>query len=173
MLVRFQTRIMKDTASLSVESEKLHYLSDLLTNIAAFVGIMLVMFADFSRADPLIAALIAFYMIYTTIAIFQKSIAVLIDREINDDLKSEIFDIVKSHNKVLGFHDVRTRQSGSSKGKFFMQMHIEVSEHVSLEESHNIADQVEENILNKFPDAEIILHVDPSNVIEEKEFVDA
>ena len=29
------------------------------------------------------------------------------------------------------------------------------------------------NILNKFPDAEIILHVDPSNVIEEKEFVDA
>jgi ferrous-iron efflux pump FieF len=152
MLVRFQTRIMKDTASLSVESEKLHYFSDLLTNIAAFVGI---------------------YMIYTTIAIFQKSIAVLIDREIDDDLKSEIFDIVKSHNKVLGFHDVRTRQSGSSKGKFFMQMHIEVSEHVSLEESHNIADQVEENILNKFPDAEIILHVDPSNVIEEKEFVDA
>ena len=60
-----------------------------------------------------------------------------------------------------------------SNGKFFMQMHIEVSEHVSLEESHNIADQVEENILNKFPDAEIILHVDPSNVIEEKEFVDA
>ena len=173
MLVRFQTRIMKDTASLSVESEKLHYLSDLLTNIAAFVGIMLVMFADFSRADPLIAALISIYMIYTTIAIFQKSIAVLIDREIDDDLKSEIFDIVKSHNKVLGFHDVRTRQSGSSKGKFFMQMHIEVSEHVSLEESHNIADQVEENILNKFPDAEIILHVDPSNVIEEKEFVDA
>ena len=54
-----------------------------------------------------------------------------------------------------------------------MQMHIEVSEQVSLEESHNIADQVEENILNKFPDAEIILHVDPSNVIEEKEFVDA
>ena len=111
---------MKDTASLSVESEKLHYLSDLLTNIAAFVGIMLVMFADFSRADPLIAALISIYMIYTTIAIFQKSIAVLIDREIDDDLKSEIFDIVKSHNKVLGFHDVRTRQSGSSKGKFFM-----------------------------------------------------
>ena len=145
----------------------------ILMNIAAFIGIMIVMFADFTRADPLIAALISVYMIYTTIAIFQKSIAVLIDREIDDDLKSEIFDIVKSHNKVLGFHDVRTRQSGSSKGKFFMQMHIEVSEHVSLEESHNIADQVEENILNQFPDAEIILHVDPSNVIEEKEFVDA
>ncbi len=173
MLVRFQTKIMKDTASLSAESEKLHYLSDLLTNIAAFIGIMLVMFADFSKADPLFAAIISVYMIYTTIAIFQKSIAVLIDREIDDDLKSEIFDIVKSHNKVLGFHDVRTRQSGSSKGKFFMQMHIEVSEHVSLEESHNIADQVEENILDKFPDAQILLHVDPSHIVEKKEFVDA
>ena len=29
---------------------KLHYLSDLLTNIAAFVGIMLVIFADFSKS---------------------------------------------------------------------------------------------------------------------------
>ena len=64
---------------------------------------MLVMFADFSRADPLIAALIAIYMIYTTIAIFQKSIAVLIDREIDDDLKSEIFDIVKAITKFLDF----------------------------------------------------------------------
>ncbi len=173
LLVKFQTRIIKETASLSVESEKLHYLSDLLTNIGAFIGIMLVIFADFSLADPLIAALISVYMIYTTIAIFQRSVAVLIDREIDDDLKTEIFEIVKSHNKVLGFHDVRTRQSGSSKFKFFIQMHIEVSEHVSLEESHNIADQVEDGILKQFPDAEIILHVDPSNVIEEKEFVDA
>jgi ferrous-iron efflux pump FieF len=52
-------------------------------------------------------------------------------------------------------------------------MHIEVSEHVSLEESHNIADQVEENILDKFPDAQILLHVDPSHIVEKKEFVDA
>ena len=51
-------------------------------------------------------------------------------------------------------------------------MHIEVSEHVSLNESHNIADQVEDSILEKFPDSVILLHVDPQNVIEKKEFID-
>jgi ferrous-iron efflux pump FieF len=171
-LVRYQSKIMRQTDSISVESEKLHYISDLLTNFAALIGIILVSNFNILTADPIIDGLISIYLIYTTIKIFQKSVAVLIDKEIDDELKKEIFDIVQGHNKVLGFHDVRTRQSGSSKGKFFLQMHIEVSEHVSLGESHNIADQVEDKILEKFPDAELILHVDPSNIIEKKEFAD-
>lgn len=171
-LVRYQTKVMKQTDSISLESEKSHYMSDLLTNFAALIGIVSIANFNFTKVDPIIAALISIYLIYTTFAIFKKSVAVLIDREIDDDLKSEIFEIVQSHNKVLGFHDVRTRQSGSSKGKFFIQMHIEVSEHVSLNESHNIADQVEDSILEKFPDSVILLHVDPQNVIEKKEFID-
>ena len=47
-----------------------------------------------------------------------------------------------------------------------MQMHIEINEHTSLNESHNIVDQVEERILEIFPDAEVILHVDPNNIVE-------
>ena len=171
-LVRYQTTVMKETNSISIESEKLHYMSDLLTNFAALIGIILVASFNFTKADPIIAGLISIYLMYTTFEIFKKSVAVLIDREIDDDLKKEVFEIVQSHNKVLGFHDVRTRQSGSSKGKFFMQMHIEVSEHVTLNESHNIADQVEDSILEKFPDSVILLHVDPQNVIEKKEFID-
>jgi len=172
LLVRYQTKVMKETESLSLESEKLHYMSDLLTNFAALIGLVLVANFNFTKADPIIAALISIYLIYTTFEIFKKSVAVLIDREIDDELKKEIFEIVQSHNKVLGFHDVRTRQSGSSKGKFFIQMHIEVSEHVSLQESHNIADQVEDSILEKFPDSVVLLHIDPQNVIEKKEFID-
>ena len=71
-----------------------------------------------------------------------------------------------SHPKVDGFHDFKTRQSGSSRGKFFMQIHIEIDEKTSFEESHNIVDEVEELILKKFPDAEIIIHVDPNDVVE-------
>ena len=41
-LVRYQSKIMRQTDSISVESEKLHYISDLLTNFAALIGIILV-----------------------------------------------------------------------------------------------------------------------------------
>ena len=95
-------------------------------------------------------------------------LAIKSDKEIDDKLKDEIKQIVISHPKVDGFHDFKTRQSGSSQGKFFMQMHIEINEHTSLNESHNIVDQVEEQILKEFPDAEVILHVDPNNIVEKK-----
>jgi len=167
-LVRYQSRIIKKTQSISAHAEHTHYFQDLLTNSAVIVAIILVGNFNLTLADPLFAAAISIYMIYSSIAIFRKSISILIDKEIDNELKEEIKKIVLSHPKVDGFHDFKTRQSGSSQGKFFMQMHIEINEHTSLNESHNIADQVEEKILKEFPDAEVILHVDPNNILEKR-----
>ena len=165
-LVRYQSNIIKQTESIAAKAEHTHYFQDLLTNFAVIIAIILVGNFNLTLADPIFAAAISFYMIYSSVGIFRKSIDVLIDKEVDDKLKEEIKNIVMSHPKVDGFHDFKTRQSGSSKGKFFMQMHIEINEHTSLNESHNIVDQVEERILEKFPDAEVILHVDPNNIVE-------
>ena len=167
-LVRYQSSIIKETESISARAEHTHYFQDLLTNLAVIVAIVLVGNFNLTLADPLFAAAISIYMIYSSIGIFRKSIDILIDKEIDDKLKDEIKQIVMSHPKVDGFHDFKTRQSGSSQGKFFMQMHIEINEHTSLNESHNIVDQVEEQILKEFPDVEVILHVDPNNIVEKK-----
>ena len=165
-LVRYQSNVIKHTESTSAEAEHAHYFQDLLTNAAVIVAIVLVGNFNLTLADPIFAAAISLYMIYSSIGIFHKSSDILIDKEVDSQLKDEIKTIVVSHPKVDGFHDFKTRQSGSSKGKFFMQIHIEINENTSFEESHNIVDQVEEKILNKFPDAEIIIHVDPNDVVE-------
>ena len=166
LLVRYQSNIIKKTQSISAEAERTHYFQDLLTNSAIIVAIILIGNFNLTVADPIFAALISIYMIYSSIGIFRRSVDILIDKEVDDELKDTIKSIVMSHPKVDGFHDFKTRQSGSSRGKFFMQIHIEIDEKTSFEESHNIVDEVEELILKKFPDAEIIIHVDPNDVVE-------
>ncbi len=39
---------------------------------------------------------------------------------------------------------------------------------MSLYEAHRVADQVEEQVLAAFPGAEIIIHQDPSGVLERR-----
>ena len=165
-LVRYQSNIIKQTKSISAEAEYTHYFQDLLTNSAIIVAIILIGNFNLTIADPIFATLISIYMIYSSIIIFRGSVDILIDKEVDSKLKDTIKSIVMSHPKVDGFHDFKTRQSGSSRGKFFMQIHIEINENTSFEESHNIVDQVEELIFKKFPDAEVIIHVDPNDVIE-------
>ena len=130
-LVRYQSNVIKQTKSTSARAEHTHYLQDVLTNAAVIVAIVLVGKFNLTLADPIFAAAISLYMIYSSIGIFRKSTDILIDKEVEDDLKDEIKSIVMSHHKVDGFHDFKTRQSGSSQGKFFMQIHIEIDENIA------------------------------------------
>jgi ferrous-iron efflux pump FieF len=50
----------------------------------------------------------------------------------------------------------------------FIQLHIELEPALALVRAHEIGDQVEAEIQKVFPDAEIILHVDPYGVEERR-----
>ena len=63
----------------------------------------------------------------------------------------------------LGFHDLRTRDTGRN---YIIQFHLELDPKMSLLESHTITDEVTDNVLEKYPDSEIIIHTDPLGIDE-------
>jgi ferrous-iron efflux pump FieF len=65
--------------------------------------------------------------------------------------------IVTNVQGVKGFHDLRTRNAGQ---KIFIQMHVEISETLSLKEAHVIADAIEFGIQKVLPNADVIIHQD-------------
>jgi len=172
LLVRYQKTVIQKTSSLAISADHVHYKQDILSNIAALVALVLAANFGFTRIDPLMGALISFYILFSSIGIIRNSIDVLLDKEIDDDLKEEIKTIVLSQVKVEGFHDFKSRRSGGSRENFFIQMHLEINKHTSLLESHNISDAVEEKLKERFPEIQIILHVDPSDLVEEQEWHD-
>jgi ferrous-iron efflux pump FieF len=61
---------------------------------------------------------------------------------------------------------MRTRSSGPAQ---FIQLHLELDPEMTLIEAHAICDEVEEQILRRFPRAEVMIHADPHGLSESRD----
>ena len=162
-LTRFQAYVVKRTGSLAIEADSLHYMGDLLVNGAVIVALLLVSQLGWWAADPLFGIAIAAYIIYTAWKIARQALDMLMDRELPDEERRRIADIVAGHPEVLDLHDLRTRASGPM---LFIQLHLEMDGDMSLYRAHEVADAVEEELMAAFPNAEILIHQDPHGLDE-------
>ena len=81
------------------------------------------------------------------------------DRELPDIDRNKIIEIVKSHSQVIDLHDLRTRQSGRN---IFIQFHLDIDKNLKLHEAHNITESVHQELIDVFPEADILIHEDPA-----------
>jgi len=168
VLVRFQQYVIDKTDSTAIKADCLHYKTDLFVNAGVLVALMLA-FYDLPIFDPLIAMAIAAYILYSAWDIASESLALLMDRELPDSDRERIKEIARAHPETRGIHDLRTRKSGMT---VFIQLHLELDDHLTLAQAHHIADEVEVEILAEFPEAEVIIHEDPASLMERRaEFV--
>lgn len=168
-LVKFQKHVISKTGSTAIKADCLHYKTDLIVNAGVLLALALA-FYDLPIFDPLIAMAIAAYILFSAWGIAKESLALLMDRELPDSDREKIKAIVRAHPETRGIHDLRTRKSGIT---VFIQLHLELEDHLTLKEAHKIADEVEEEILAEFPDAEVIIHEDPASLVEKQvEFVE-
>ncbi len=157
-LVLYQSYVIQRTKSAAVLADSLHYRSDMLINLSVIIALIGGEWLGTPYLDPFFAVVISGYILWTAWAIIHPSFDILIDRELPNQARDQIFKIALSHPKVLGCHDLRTRSSGRHS---FIQLHIEMDERLSLKEAHKISEEVLEALQKEFPDAEVILHEDP------------
>ncbi len=163
ILVGFQRYVVKKSGSIAINADSLHYQTDVLINLGVMVSLFLSSSLGWLYADPLIAVLIAFYIVKGAWGIGNTALAILMDRELEDDDRQKIRDIVMAHSEVRGLHDLRTRSSGINS---FIQFHLELDGEMKLRDAHEISEQVELELMDAFPNAEVIIHEDPEGVEE-------
>lgn len=159
-LVLLQKRALAATNSTVVEADSLHYKSDLFLNAAVLLALVLSQYGWW-WADGLFAVLIACYIGQQAFDLGYRSIQALLDRELDEDTRQRIKQIAKEDPRVLGLHDLRTRQAGKT---IFIQFHLELDGNLSLNEAHSIADTTGLRVKAAFEDAEVIIHQDPVQV---------
>lgn len=169
ILTFYQRYVISKTSSSIVEADNLHYLSDLFTNIGSGLALVLYKYFNFKYADQIFALIIAFYIVYGSYKLMSKALKNLLDHELSDEQKSDIISIIKNNKDVLGFHDMKTRKAGM---RIFIQAHLELDGDISLTKGHEIVENVEDKIKEKFPNAEIIMHQDPAGHKENVSFRD-
>jgi ferrous-iron efflux pump FieF len=157
LLLSIQRYVVRETGSVAIRADSLHYLTDLLTNLVTIVAIALVM-AGFPRADAILALGIAAYIFYSAAGIGMQAVHDLMDRELPDDVQRRIVEVALEQEAVRGVHELRTRQSGPTR---FVDLHLELSAHMTLAEAHRISDRVEAAIRAAVPGADVMIHQDP------------
>ena len=162
VLLSFQRHVILRTDSTAIRADALHYRTDLLVNAGVLLALALSRWG-WPGFDPLFAIAIAFYILYSAWEIISHAFDHLMDRELPDEERLEIEQTVLAHAEVRGLHDLRTRRSGTAT---FVQMHVELDDHLSLLEAHRIAEEVEAAVVAAFPGAEVIIHPDPLSVVQ-------
>lgn len=164
-LVIFLNFVYKKTKNLIIKSDALHYKSDLYTNVGIIVSLGLIYFSDWHFIDPVVSIAIAIYIIYSATAIVKEGLEMLLDKALEHETVEKIESIIQSHIDakeciISGYHQLKTRKSGSVN---FVDVHLVFNDRVLLRDSHELADHIEERIIDIHPNESWIIniHQDP------------
>ncbi|MCH2556941.1 MAG: cation diffusion facilitator family transporter [Alcanivorax sp.] len=157
LLLVVQKYVVRRTGSTAIDADSLHYLSDLAVNAGIIVALVLSGFG-LIEADGLVGLVIALYIFYSAWKIGWDAVQLLLDRELPGTVRDVIGAVVAEHPQALGFHDLRTRQSGRTQ---FIQLHVDMDERLSLREAHDLGERIRAGIVAHYPAAEVIIHHDP------------
>lgn len=165
VLVAFQTYVVRQTNSVAITADSLHYKGDILIHASVIVSLFLSVRPGFGLADPLIGMGIAAYLFWNVWKIVRTSLHSLMDQELGQEDRARIIEIVLAHSEVRDIHDLRTRQAGQ---RAFIQFHLELPQDISLLRAHEISDEVEAEVRAAFPGGGVIIHQDPEGVMEHR-----
>jgi ferrous-iron efflux pump FieF len=157
-LLSIQWKTIRGTGSVAIKADSLHYVGDLFTNLAVLVA-MVASYLGWYYVDPVLAVVIGMVILYSSVQIGYEAVQLLMDRELPASMQEQIREIAMSHSEVSGLHDLRTRQSGRV---LFIQLHLEMAGDLPLSVAHAIGQEVEQEIEEAFPLADVLIHHDPA-----------
>src|SRR5687768_4451222 len=108
-LVARLRRVAKTTDSPALTADAVHYATDVYTNGAALVALLVVALTDWTPADPLISVAISGFILWSAFDVARDSVNVLMDRRLPRVIDAKVADVVARFRGegVLGFHDLR------------------------------------------------------------------
>jgi ferrous-iron efflux pump FieF len=162
-LVAYQRHVVKQTGSLAIGADELHYRGDIILNFSVIATLAIGHSFSVPLLDPLFGAAVGVWIIYNAVKIARLSLTQLMDRELPDEDRARVRSIAESHPEVAAVHDIRTRIAGPTA---FIQLHIEMDGEMNLLRAHEVSDAVEVELNRAFPHAEIIIHEDPAGIEE-------
>ena len=161
-LLVLQHRVVKATGSNAVRADSLHYRSDLMLNGSILVALVLAS-VGFPQLDAWFGLGIAVYILWSAYQIARESFSVLMDEELPSDVSDNMLTLACNVPGVLGAHDLRTRISGNV---WFVQLHLELPGELTLSQAHSISDSAAQAIAEVYPQAEVLVHADPQEVVK-------
>lgn len=133
-----------------------HTKSDIFVSLAVIVSLIFSKMG-YHRADGIVALIVTIMIARIGYHILRDATTVLVDTVCLNTKAVE--SVVNNLEGVRGCHDIRTR---GSQNAIYLDLHVLVDRHITTEESHAIADRIEDTIKKEFPAVvDIVVHMEP------------
>lgn len=157
-LIAYQRHVIRQTGSVAIRTDNVHYQSDLLLNLSVIAALALDQLLGFRLADPMFGLAIAAWLLFGAWRAASQSVDQLMDKEWPAGERDAFLAAARDYPELDGLHDFRTRHSGTHR---FVQFHVWVPADWTVREAHDRMDAVEEKLQARFPGTEILIHLDP------------
>ena len=151
-------RISKVSNSLLIQSDALHYSSDLFMNGGILVALIVSKVFGWWWCDAVFAIGIGLWIIKNALPIIYSGISMLLDHSLDREAIKKIENIIKQEGEIESFHYLKTRKSGDET---LIEAHIVFkNKQILLFDAHKVSEDIEEKISKEFPGSSITLHLD-------------
>ncbi|MGN0052898.1 MAG: cation diffusion facilitator family transporter [Bacteroides sp.] len=158
---RYTIRAGKRCRSQAVIANAWHHRSDALSSIGTAIGIggAFLLGERWCVLDSLAAIVVSIFIIRVAIQLLVPCINELLEKSLPPEIEEEIEQTILSFPGVCSPHHLRTRRIGNH---FAMEVHVRMDGHLSLEEAHRKATEIEIELRRRFGnDTHIGIHVEP------------
>lgn len=163
VLLAYQRRIIRQTGSVAIMADNVHYQSDVLLNGSVIVALVLDQYVGIRGADPVMGIIIALWLAWGAFQASSNAIDQLMDKEWPEDERAGFIEVAARQPGIKGIHDFRTRRSGSHD---FAQFHMEVDRELRMVDAHDIVEGVERALRKAYPKVEVLIHLDPEGHVD-------
>jgi len=155
----YKIRAARKYASLALKADAFNSVKDVLTSVAAILGIAMSKYFHVIHADSIAGIIIAFFIFTVSYSIIKEASLVLMDACQCPEIISEIENVAKSIKRVEDAHSIRMRKLGPY---LIGDMHVVVDGDMPVREATQIATQIEEQVKRKFDEiTEIKVRIEP------------
>lgn len=148
----------KKIDSTALMADAWHHRSDSLSSIGSFIGI-LGSRLGYKICDAIASLVISLFIIKAAIEIFIDAINKIVDKSCDEETVNKIKKTILSNNDVKNIDNLKTRVSGN---KIFVDVEIAVEKDMSLEEAHDIAEDIHNRVETKYKSVKhCMVHVNP------------
>lgn len=158
-LSRHLRKVARATDSSILEANAKNIAADVYSATGVLVGLLVIRFTRFEILDPIIALIVAGLVLKTGFGVAWKSLNTLVDIRLPTAEEDEIrAAIMEQGCHLQNFHDLRTRKAGAQR---YIELHLTMPKSISLAESHQVCDRLEQSIKAKLPNTSVTIHVEP------------
>lgn len=153
-------RVAKKYNSQALEADALHFSTDIWSSAVVLLGLICANFGFFF-ADSVAALVVAGIVIVISIRLGKRSIEVLLDFAPKERV-NKIETVLNSIPEINSFHNLKVRTAGADT---FVSVVLKLNHQLRSIQAHGICDKVEEEINKVIDRCDVIVHVEPENLL--------